>query len=173
MEKAMMLLRRLDESPLSSEEIESIVETAITALNGPVAGSELTRAIEKCTWIDLLAKVAGHSDRAVARLVDALADIEGYDTGSSPYDSHWQTVYDRALIALYPTEVRARALPFLLELLERTESSEGRMNAARVLGWIGPTAKAAVPLLRRFATDAHVELRAAVSSALASIEARE
>lgn len=170
MDQPTMLSRQLDDSSLGSEEVESIVQTVIAALDNPTSGSELTRAMEKCGWVDVLAKAAARSDRAVNRLVDALADTDGYDIGSSPYDSYWQTVYDRALLALYPMDVRARALPFVLQLLQTTQSVEGRKNAARVLEWIGPAARQATPLLQRLVNDPHAEVRAAATSALESID---
>jgi hypothetical protein len=163
-----LLEARLRDPELKDEELHDVVRSIIDALELAQPCEPTLRAIRKCDLIDLLGKAAARSDAAVARLVEALGDADGYDPGSSPYDSYWESVAEHALQALYPTAARARSLPFLVEGLEQ-RNVLGRSKASRVLEWIGPPAVAALPVLERLATDADPSVRVAATAAIRRI----
>ena len=145
---------------LPQAELDALVRSVLEVLEQLSSAKDEFSAYGAGAWIDILAKAAPRSQVAIERLVTALDDNRAFNLGSSPYDSYPQTVADRAQSALYPTELRARALPLLVSSLDRL-SAAGRVNATRVLGWYAFSEQSAIVALERLASDPDERVRQA------------
>jgi len=76
----------------------------------------------------------------------------------------------RAFVAL--GEAGSNAVPLLMEAYEKNVTSQSRYAIADALAWIGPSAKAAVPLLLQAATNSDTRLRANALWALGDIHSQ-
>ena len=189
---ATLIIRLVSEQVRLEGLVLDLVAAAVQAENETLSDADvghLARALvgeldrlgqepSRAAWmVALLGKLAPRSEDAISRIVSALTDDATYDCGSSPYDAYVQSVSDVALTALYPLAVRARAAPPLLALLARIESlpesekphASARANVLNAVGWLGPRAAEAVPVLRTLAGSADPFVRSAASTALAAV----
>ena len=62
------------------------------------------------------------------------------------------------------------SIPFLIQLMTSEPSADVRIDVATALGWIGPEAKEAIPVLLKAASDPNPQLRRSALFALANIQ---
>jgi HEAT repeats len=114
----------------------------------------------------LLRKLQARDSNLKKRLIELAESQNVLTIQMHPAKEQWnEAVVGFGLLG----EKAAGAVPTLIELHERTNSPALHEQAARALGAIGPTAKAAIPALIRDMGDADAHVRFVAAAALVQI----
>lgn len=135
-------------------ESDAVLSAVVDILNDKKANPDL-----RTGTIHTLEKIGPAAKAAVPALIAALKEtLSGFSAGN-------REPIHAALVA-----VGADAAPALAEFLRGKEDESLRRIAIRILADMGPTAKAAIPVLRELARDAERFTRGEAAAALKRIE---